>query len=395
VRRLREAGAVVLGKTNLSEWANYVDPAMPNGFSTVGGQTRNPYGPFDCLGSSSGSAVAVAAHLAAASVGTETQGSLLRPAAASGVVALKTSRGLVSRGGIVPLLEAQDVPGPMGRTVADVAVLLTAMAGPDAEDPRTADASSLFGTDFTRCLLPEARDGIRVGVLGRAPAEVEALASAWARSGAPAAQVEAARAALAAQAGEAARVVAILRAQGFPVVLLPPEEEPPTGDVRPMLRDGFRRALDRFLGAQEPAPPVASLAEVVAGNAQDLANRAPYGQRYLEAAAACALSEEAFARRTLRFETTAAALTRNVLARHDVHVLVGIRGQAYAQAGFPALVIPSGVDAAGCPEGLVLTGDFLSEPHLLAVGAAWEQATRARRDPDLARTLESIDALSR
>ncbi|MEZ4769585.1 MAG: amidase family protein [Caldilineales bacterium] len=161
VQQLRDAGAVILGKTNLSEWANWMDPCMPDGFSVLGGQTRNPYGPFTTYGSSSGSAVAAAANLAAVTVGTETQGSIIMPAQINSVVAIKTSMGLVSRDYVVPLLEWQDVPGPMGRTVTDVAVLLTAMAGVDERDPVTQDASELSGVDFTQFLAPEAADGLR------------------------------------------------------------------------------------------------------------------------------------------------------------------------------------------------------------------------------------------
>jgi amidase len=167
VRRLRDAGAVILGKANLSEWANYMDSCMPDGFSTNGGQTRNPYGPFDTLGSSSGSAVAVAADLTTVSVGSETQGSIIKPATINSVVALKTSRGLVSRDYILPLLPWQDVPGPIGRTVTDVAALLSAMVGVDENDPETAAAAELSGTDFAQFLSPRSGRDRR---LSRTPA---------------------------------------------------------------------------------------------------------------------------------------------------------------------------------------------------------------------------------
>ena len=129
VQQLRDAGAIILGKANLSEWANYIDPNNPNGFTALGGQTRNPYGPFDPLGSSTGSAVSVAANLTTVSIGTETQGSIIAPSTVNGVAGLKTSRGLVSRDHIIPLVDWMDVPGPIGRNVTDVAVLLTAMTG--------------------------------------------------------------------------------------------------------------------------------------------------------------------------------------------------------------------------------------------------------------------------
>ncbi len=165
VQQLRDAGAIILGKANLSEWANYMDPCMPSGFSAVGGQTRHPYGPYDPLGSSTGSAVSVAANLTTASVGSETSGSLIQPARVNSVAALRPSQGLISRDRIVPLGEALDTPGPMGRSLMDVALMLNAMAGVDENDPKTADAAALADVDFTEFLsLDQARD-LRVGVI--------------------------------------------------------------------------------------------------------------------------------------------------------------------------------------------------------------------------------------
>jgi amidase len=143
VRRLREAGAVILGKTALSEWANYMSDRLPNGFSSVGGQVRNPYGPFDVSGSSSGSAVAVAASFASASVGTETWGSLIFPASQNSVVAIKPSVGLASRDGILPIVGAQDTAGPMARNVTDAAILLDVLAAADANDGATSTRRAL------------------------------------------------------------------------------------------------------------------------------------------------------------------------------------------------------------------------------------------------------------
>ncbi|MEZ4518138.1 MAG: amidase family protein [Chloroflexota bacterium] len=164
VSQLRDAGAVILGKANLSEWANYMDPCMPNGFSTNGGQTRNPYGPFDTFGSSSGSAVAAAADLVTVSVGTETQGSIIAPAGINSVVGLKPTKGLISTDYVIPLLPFQDTPGPIGRTVTDVAVLLSAMTGVDENDFMTSSTADLAGVDFTQFLNAAALAGVRVGL---------------------------------------------------------------------------------------------------------------------------------------------------------------------------------------------------------------------------------------
>ena len=165
VQKLRDAGAIILGKANLSEWANYMDACMPSGFSAVGGQTRNPYGPYDTLGSSSGSAVSVSANLTALSLGSETSGSIVQPGRYNGVVALRPSLGLVSRDYVIPLGPDLDTTGPMGRSLADVAALLTVMAGVDKNDPKTSDAASLAGVDFTQFLSLDQARKLRVGVI--------------------------------------------------------------------------------------------------------------------------------------------------------------------------------------------------------------------------------------
>ena len=161
VGRLRAAGAVILGKANLSEWANFRSRPSSSGLSTLGGQAVNPHGAGRSpSGSSSGSAVAVAAGLAPLAVGTETDGSIVSPAGACGVVGIKPTLGLVSRTGIVPISAAQDTAGPMTRTVADAAVLLTAMAGPIRADPAT-EAAAGHATDYATFLDPAALDGAR------------------------------------------------------------------------------------------------------------------------------------------------------------------------------------------------------------------------------------------
>ena len=164
VTRLREAGAVILGKTNMSELANFITRNMRNGFSSRGGCVLNPYGEdLDVGGSSSGSGAAVAANLCALAVGSETSGSILSPANRNSIVGIKPTKGLVSRSGIIPICAAQDTAGPMARTVADAAALLTAMAGPDPADPATG-AIDPYCCDFTALLADEDLTGLRIGV---------------------------------------------------------------------------------------------------------------------------------------------------------------------------------------------------------------------------------------
>lgn len=399
VERLRQAGAIILGKTNLSEWANYTDPCLPNGFSAVGGQTHSPYGPFDPSGSSTGSAVAVAANLAPLSVGSETQGSIIWPARDHSLVGLKPSVGLVSRSGVVPLVDWMDTPGPFGRTVADVAALLTVLAAPgpdgiDANDPATAAAAPLVGRDFTRYLSPEMARRVRVGVVAVTEEDVAAALAQRQRGmgrALTAGEEAEVRAALL-ETAEAEGIAAALRAQGVPVVIIPYEPSlrlaaPELGGV---LAYGFGDSLNRFLGGWAADAPVRSLAEVAAVYAADPANRAPYGFRSVAGAAATTLTTAEYAAQVEANRDGAQAAIRAVLRQYGVDVLAGEVGQAYAAAGFPALAIPDGLSAVGEPVGVVFIGDYLSEPQLLAAGAAYERARAGRVAPDLDTILPAL-----
>jgi amidase len=165
VKRLREAGAVILGKTNLSEWANFRSEKSTSGWSSRGGQTKNPYIlDRNPLGSSSGSGVAVAANLCVAAIGTETDGSIVCPASVNNIVGIKPTVGLVSRSGIIPISHTQDTAGPMARTVRDAAILLGALAGIDADDAATTENKGRSKTDYTVFLDPDGLKGKRIGI---------------------------------------------------------------------------------------------------------------------------------------------------------------------------------------------------------------------------------------
>ena len=292
VSQLREAGAVILGKANLSEWANYMDPCLPDGFSANGGQTRNPYGPFDTLGSSSGPAVAVAADLAAVSVGTETQGSIIQPAEINSVVGLKTSRGLVSRDYVIPLLPPQDVPGPLGRTVTDVAILLSALTGVDQNDPETTLAAELAGTDFTHYLNPASLEGVRVGVFIW---NENAFAAYFEENGiTDLEQQDIFRKGFQPRTEESRELIASLNAAGIATVEIPHTSQPSVFlvDFSTAVEAGFLQALDSFLASLGSGAPFSSLEEIVAFNSEDPANRAPYGQGLLEGSLNNGLSAE-------------------------------------------------------------------------------------------------------
>ena len=369
VQQIRAAGGLILGKANLSEWANFMDPCMPSGFSVVGGQTRHPYGPFDPRGSSSGSAVSVAANLTTVSVGSETSGSLIQPARVNGAVALRPSQGLISRDYVVPLGPDLDTPGPMGRSLTDVAILLNAMTGVDPHDPKTGDAAALAGADFTQFLNLDRARGLRVGIVTDGT-----------------------------EAGKPAEI-AVLQAQGIEVVEINAAEVLPYNQVDtafPQLQYGFQAGLNTFLAGLGRPAPVASIAEVVAFNEADMANRAPYGQGFVKWSAETDLTAADQAQILAEAQAYATAWMNALVQTYHVDVVnVDILYAANAgAAGVPALTIPTGLDAKGQPTSIILSGPYLSDPDLLTVGYVLEQALQGRVEPDLDATIKQIETVT-
>src|SRR5579859_7345287 len=243
--RLREAGAVIIGKTNLSEWANIRSTRSTSGWSARGGLTRNPYAlDRNTSGSSSGSAAAAAASLAAAAVGTETDGSIVSPSSINGIVGIKPTLGLLSRAGIIPIAHSQDTPGPMTRTVADAAALLTAMAGTDARDAATKEASA-HAADYTKALDRDALKGARLGVV---------RSQFGGRNDLVAAEIE--------------KVLDVLRAQGATLVDIP--ELPNTGKYFQtefdVLLYELKADMAVYLAEYAPGAKVKTLADLIAFN---------------------------------------------------------------------------------------------------------------------------------
>lgn len=374
VARLREAGAVLLGKTNLSEWANFRSRDSISGWSTRGGQTRNPWAlDRNPCGSSSGSAAAVAAGLATVAVGTETDGSIICPAQANGLVGIKPTVGLVSRSGIIPIAASQDTAGPMARSVADAALLLAAMRGVDPADPATAAAAAQVDTDYAAALRADALRGRRIGVL-RAFAsfhgEVDAMLT---------------------------RAAEILRRAGAEVV--DPVELPHRGsygaDEYTVLLHEFRDGVERYFAERAPAAPVRTLSELVDWNAARAETTMPwFGQDILIAAARTAgLDDPAYraarerARRLAGPEGIDAAL-----AAHRLDALLapsggmawlvdGVNGDTFgggsaqpaAVAGYPNVTVPAGL-VRGLPIGVSFIGGAWQEAALIGYAHAFEQA---------------------
>lgn len=395
VQRLREAGAIILGKNNLSEWANYTDPCMPNGFSALGGQTRNPHGPYDTLGSSSGSAASVAAGLTTVSVGSETAGSLVQPSRANGVVGMRPSKGLVSGDYIIPLEPSLDTAGPIGRSVTDVAVLLTALAAADPGDPASAGAAALADTDFTQYLsLDEARK-LRVGViipdvaLGIPPEQLAAAS--------PADLAELVGMLPPTYLLPSAQVLELLEGQGIAVVFIPASSLPTIVESLHIayMNYGFREGVgDLFSGVGAPAP-IGSLADAAAFVSADAAARAPYGQRYVENSAATTITAEQYAA-SLRAAQQIGDAWVAALQANDVDVFMN--GSSYTgigATGVAAITLPTGRSAdTGEPTGLVIAGPRLSDAKLIALAYAIEQGLNVRLVPDLDATVRAIDAVT-
>jgi amidase len=364
VRRLREAGAVVLGKTALSEWANYMSSHLPNGFSSVGGQVRNPYGEFDVSGSSSGSAVAVAANFVTAAIGTETSGSLISPASQNSIVAIKPSVGLVSRHGIIPVVDTQDTAGPMTRNVTDAAILLDVLSGEDASDPATSRTPRAEAS-YRSVLDPKSLLGQRVGVV-RLRGEVaegddEMLDGA----------------------------LAVLKQCGAQLVELPPVSllslKVDWDDFFVLANHDFHRGVGAFL--ETTKAPVRSLEQVIAFNAEDPETRAPFGQDLLIGAREGRTTDTEYRETRTRSAARARHRIDGMLADHDLDMLVAIGMPFYVNypaAGHPAVSVPSGYRASGEPVGLAFIGGFLEEHTLIRAAFAFEQRVRARRAPKLA-----------
>ena len=378
VRQLRQAGAVIIGKTNLSEWANFRSSISSSGWSARGGQCRNPYAlDRSPCGSSSGTGAAIAADFAAVGVGTETDGSIVCPASACSLVGIKPTIGLVSRSGIVPIAHSQDTAGPMARTVRDAALLLGALVGVDPKHP----ATSAVAGDYTRSLDPGGLKGARIGVarhklFGYHPA-TDALVN---------------------------QAIDVMRQAG--AVIIDPADVPHVGEYDDaeltVLLYEFKADLNRFLGEFAPGAPVKTLRDIIDFNERYKDREMPYfgqdlmlkadekgpltEQPYVEALARCGkLARDEGLKAILEDQRLDAlvAATGNPPWPIDLvngdHFLGGSSTPA-AVAGYPHVTVPAGY-VSGLPVGLSFIGVMFSEPTLVRLAYAYEQATRLRQPP--------------
>ena len=385
VARLRAAGAVIVGKTNLSEWANIRSNNSISGWSAVGGQTRNPYAlDRNPCGSSSGSGAAVAAGLVRMAIGTETDGSVTCPAAINGIVGLKPTVGLVSRTYVVPISHSQDTPGPMTATVREAAVLLSAIAGSDPADPGTRDADQ-HKADYAVQLDSGSLQGKRIGVMR--------FASGFGTDA----------------AFETA--LAVLRERGAILVDIKKFDDKGIGNNEfTVLLTELKADLNAYLAGSPAAIPVRSLADVIAfNNAHATQEMALFGQEtFVKAQATKGLADPAYKKaRQISYLAAGPNGIDRLLKEHKLDALVGPTmppswkidavngdqiagggaGSLAAVAGYPHLTVPMGM-VKGLPVGLSFIGPKWSEALLLSLGYAFEQARGPFPAPKFYRSIE-------
>jgi amidase len=369
VAGLREAGAVVLGKTNLSEWAYWMSYIAPSGFSALGGQVVSPYGPgIDPFGSSTGSAVAVTMNLAAITVGTETAGSIVAPSARASVVGMRPSLGLVSRDRVVPISDECDTAGPIGRTVTDVAATLTAMTpARDIRDRYSDRAEGVHGTNFMAALDADALRGKRIGFIGIGL--TGAADDEW----------------IIANSGFTDAVRAMEAAGAKVVVIRPAPFDFEGPGFVPEFNWGLREGVNAYLAATDA--PVRSLADVIAFNDENPARYAPWGQDRLRDCLWSPLSERDARRISRANRQQARDYLTGLLDADELDVLAGIdtlQSLIYPFAGFPAIAVPAGFFPGGAPFSVTFIGRSRTDADLIGIAYAYEQASQLRVPPILA-----------
>lgn len=383
VKKLRSAGAIILGKTNLSEWANFRSTRSSSGWSGRGGQTRNPYvlDRSPC-GSSSGSGAAVSANFAALAIGTETNGSIVCPSSTNGVVGIKPTVGLVSRDGIIPISETQDTAGPMTRTVRDAALLLGVMAGIDSKDKATSSAQ--LHADYTQFLDDSALKGKRIGILKGTfgnHEKVDVILD---------------------------QVITTLEAQGAEVVKdieLPERSAIGSASYTLMLYE-YKDGLNYYF-ASRPNSPIKSIEDLIAFNKENADQEMPFfGQEHLERAAEMgSLEDKEYLEALEKVTLNARDAIDNALTMHNLDALMGITGgpswtidvvngdhfgmgssSPAAQSGYPNITVPAGF-VGELPVGVNFFAGRYEEPKLIGIAYDFEQATQVRRAPKFLKTL--------
>jgi amidase len=383
VKKLREAGAVILGKTNLSEWANFRSTRSSSGWSSRGGQTHNPYvlDRSPC-GSSSGSGVAVAADLCAVAIGTETNGSIACPASMNGVVGIKPTVGLVSRAGIIPISKTQDTAGPFGRTVADAAALLGVIAGPDPADPPRLATANPLPNDYTAFLDPAGLKGKRIGVEKSLLKKHEGIDLL----------LQKALDQIKAQGAEIIEVE-YMKTQALP------------GAESQLLQYEFKEGINRYLS--QSTSKIKSLEGLIAFNNANAAKTMPYFRQELfeSSQEKGDLDSKEYREALEKINSVAGGLT-DIFEKHKLDALCGpstgpswcidpVNGDHWtgygsygpaAISGFPSITLPMGM-LDGLPAGISFLGKAYGEPELIRIAYAYEQVSKNRVKPGFKKTV--------
>lgn len=357
VSKLKEEGAIILGKSNLSEWANFMTYDSSNGYSALGGQTHNPYGKYDVGGSSSGSCVSVASNFAPVSIGTETCGSLIYPASQNSVVSIKPSVGLISRYGIIPITEAQDTAGVIAKNVEDVALVLEVIAGYDPKDSESKEAES-YRESYTNFLRETSLTNIKIAIIEAfepRDEEKEILQ----------------------------RIQKELEATGDEVFRIYLDKN--TGDDIDFsfMKPSFRHDLNNYLKLAD-VNGITTINDIVEFNKKDLSNRAAFGQDILEMACKDETSFEDVKKIINKNKKVTGDIIDNILEKCDVIASLSTDLCClYAVAGYPAINVPAGYKSTGEPIGVTFVSSKFEESNLIKIASVYEKNTKHRKAPNL------------
>ncbi|QYA25829.1 amidase [Gramella sp. MT6] len=356
VERLKENGALILGKANLSEWANFFCEGCPNGFSTMGGQTLNPYGRkiHDTGGSSSGSGVAVAANLAPVAVGSETSGSILSPSSSNSVVGLKPTIGVLSRGGIVPISSTLDTPGPITKSVIDNAILLDAMAGVDKADPASTNSGEQK-TVYYANLEKGTLKGKRFGAIKSLMEDTLYV-----------------------------RAINDLKNSGAEIIEFEAEEIDLPNFLR-LLNLDMKKDLPAYLKNYGGDVAYKNVQDVIAYNEKDSVNRAPYGQALFLGIVKDSATEKDFTAIKDTLKTNGTRFFEKPMTEYKLDAVLSINNYhaGYAAvAKYPAITVPMGYTSENQPKGLTFIGKPFSEEKLLQTAYIFEKTTKRRKTPE-------------
>ena len=363
VKRLRDAGAIILGKANMTEFANFMAENMPSGYSSRGGQVINPYDASKTpSGSSSGSGVAVAANLCAAAVGTETDGSILSPSRVNCIVGFKPTVGLISREGIIPISNSQDTAGPMARTVTDAAILLGVMAGVDEKDPATWKSERFSYTDYTQFLKGNSVTGLRVGVCtanyDKFTEEEKSILN---------------------------ETIKALKTSGVEVIEQDKISDSLINEDSSVLFHEFKNGINYYLSTLGSRTEIHTLEDIIAFNNKHADAALKYGQKILELSQQTSgtLTDEKYISDRLRnFQDIARDGIDKAMDELKLDAILFLEGTSIAAvSGYPSIIVPAGFSSDGTSYGITFIGKAFSEPTILRLAYAYEQAGGKRIPP--------------